>query len=98
MSTRSQSYRELFNFAQELRDALAKRGKVKEAQELTELLNVCWSIASEALGDFLVSFNSIRNTVVSGLPDELSRRLDLAIQQIEEAFDQANNPPNPLLR
>ena len=92
MRTRFQSYKELFDFARELRDVLANKGKVKESQELNELLDRYWSTASEALGDFLVSFKRVRNTVIKNFPDATVQRLDLAIQQIKEAFDQANNP------
>ena len=92
MSTRFQNYKELFDFANELRDTLAKKGKAKEAQELTELLDGYWSTASEALGDFLVSLNNIRNTLANDLSQESIKKLDLAIQQIKEAFNKSNNP------
>jgi hypothetical protein len=92
MRTRFHSYKELFDFARELRDSLVNKGKVKEAQELTELLDGYRTTASEALGDFLVSLKRVRNTVIKNFPDATVEKLDLAIQQIQEAFDQANNP------
>jgi uncharacterized phage infection (PIP) family protein YhgE len=92
MRAHFEGYKELFDFAKELQHALAKKGSDKEAQELAELLNGYWSTASEALGDFLDSLNNVRDTVSKCLPDQTGEKLDLAIDQIREAIDRANNP------
>jgi hypothetical protein len=92
VSTHFEGYKELFEFARELQHALANKGREKEAQELTQLLDGYWSTASEALGDFLDSLNNVRDTVNKYLPDQTGEKLDLAIDQIREAIDRANNP------
>lgn len=51
-----------------------------------------WTSTSELLGELLISLKRVRNTVIDNFPDSTTKELDLAIQQIKEAFDQANNP------
>jgi hypothetical protein len=92
MMKRFISNEELFDFGRELRDALFEVGKEQEAREISEVVDGYWSSASESLGEFLISLNSTRDTVKEHLPGEINKKLELAIKQIREAFDRANNP------
>lgn len=83
---------ELFAFARELRDALVARSLNRDAQELTQVLDTCFSTSSDALGSMLDALQSVRPCVMKALPPSTVERLDLAMHDIRGAFDRANNP------
>jgi hypothetical protein len=83
---------ELYEFAIQLRDELNSLGKLDEANELSNVVDKSWTTASEALGALLESFIRIRKTVSVDLSKNRSTKLDIAISQIKEAFERANNP------
>jgi len=92
MITRFQSNEDIFSFGRKLRDELLATGKSKEAEELTEVVDGYWTTASEALGEMMNSLTSVRATVVDSLSKDVLEDLDVAVAQIRDAFDRANNP------
>ncbi|HZX13869.1 MAG TPA: hypothetical protein VFF49_05660 [Thermodesulfobacteriota bacterium] len=92
MSEYFKNNNELYEFAIQLRNELDSLGKINEAKELSNVVDKSWTTASEALGALLDAFIRVRKTVLVNLPKDRSTKLDIAIVQIKEAFEKANNP------
>jgi hypothetical protein len=82
---------ELYEFAIQLREELNTLGKLDEAKELSNVVDKSWTTVSEALDELLDSFIRIRKTAAVDLPKNRFARLEIAISQIKEAFERANN-------